>query len=436
LNKIYDKKGEYINPLSNIKTSLTSGKLTILRWERDCRMNYDVLVIGGGPAGCRTAGLIAEKGYKVLVAEEHRNIGEPMQCAGLVSPRTLKTANVPCNDIIINKIHGAYVHAPGGEILAIRGKETYGLVIDRSAFDRRLCDAARQAGAEIMTGTRAVVKDYYPEGVQVVLKTEGGERDAAASLLIGADGPNSEVARRINARRPDDIVSMYAAEVELKCPESDMVHIFLGEDVAAGWFGWLIPVDGKRARVGTGVSRSRNGRPQHCFRRMVEAYPDIFKGMQMIRGTGGIVPIGFPSRIYGERTLLVGDAACQTKPLSGGGLYLGLTGAGICSKVAADALFKRRFGMEQLAQYQNAWEKEMEEEIQTALSHRNIFLNMKDDEINMLIRFFNRPLWKYIISKYGDIDYPSWLAYKLSFARPWAEKFVLSRLEKMVKCGS
>ena len=162
-------------------------------------MNYDVLVIGGGPAGCRTARLIAEKGYKVLVAEEHRNIGEPMQCAGLVSPRTLKTAGVPCDDIIINKIHGAYVHAPGGEVLAIRGKETYGLVIDRSAFDRRLCDAARQAGVEIMTGTRASVKDYYPEGVQVVLKTEGMEKDAAASLLIGADGPNSKVARRINA---------------------------------------------------------------------------------------------------------------------------------------------------------------------------------------------------------------------------------------------
>ncbi len=399
-------------------------------------MNYDVLVIGGGPAGCRTAGLIAKKGYKVLVAEEHRNIGEPMQCAGLVSPRTLKTADVPCDDLVINKIHGAYVHSPGGATLAIRGKETYGLVIDRSAFDRRLCEGARQAGAEIITGTRAGVKEYIPEGVRVVLKTEGRERSAAASLLIGADGPNSEVARWAHVCRSGDIVSMYAAEVELKCPESDMVHVFLGKDIAAGWFGWLIPVDGKRARVGTGVSRGRNSRPQPCFRRMVEAYPDIFKGMQVIRGTGGIVPIGFPSRIYGDRTLLVGDAACQTKPLSGGGLYLGLTGAGICSKVAAEALFKRKFGVEQLAQYQRLWEKEMAEEIQTALSHRKIFVNMTDNEIDILIRFFNRPLWKYIISKYGDIDYPSWLAYKLSFARPWAEKFVLSRLEKMVKCGS
>ncbi len=399
-------------------------------------MNYDVLVIGGGPAGCRTAGLIAKKGYKVLVAEEHRNIGEPVQCAGLVSPRTLKTAEMSCDNLVLNKIHGAYVHSPGGQMLAIRGKETYALVIDRSAFDRGLCNAARQSGAEILTGVRAGVRDYSPESVRIILKTEDWEKTAAASLLVGADGPNSGVARSINAARSKDIVSMYAAEVELKCQETDMVHIFLGEDVAAGWFGWLIPVDGKRARVGTGVSMGRNSRPQICFKRMAQDYPDIFKGMRVIRSTGGIVPIGFPARIYGERTMLVGDAACHTKPLSGGGLFLGLTGAGICSKVAAEVLQKRRFGSEQLARYQFLWEKEMADEIQTALSHRKIFLNMKDREMDMLIRFFNRPLWKYIISKYGDIDYPSWLAGKLAFARPWAEKFVLSRLGKMVRCGS
>lgn len=321
-------------------------------------------------------------------------------------------------------------------MLAIRGKETYALVIDRSAFDRGLCNAARQSGAEILTGVRAGVRDYSPESVRIILKTEDWEKTAAASLLVGADGPNSGVARSINAARSKDIVSMYAAEVELKCQETDMVHIFLGEDVAAGWFGWLIPVDGKRARVGTGVSMGRNSRPQICFKRMAQDYPDIFKGMRVIRSTGGIVPIGFPARIYGERTMLVGDAACHTKPLSGGGLFLGLTGAGICSKVAAEVLQKRRFGSEQLARYQFLWEKEMADEIQTALSHRKIFLNMKDREMDMLIRFFNRPLWKYIISKYGDIDYPSWLAGKLAFARPWAEKFVLSRLGKMVRCGS
>jgi len=109
-------------------------------------VNYDVIVVGGGPAGCKAAGLIAGRGFKVLVAEEHERIGEPVQCAGLLSPRTLKAAAVP-EEIIINKIHGAYIHSPGGETLTVRGPEEYAYVVDRAVFDRKMSEQARQAGA-------------------------------------------------------------------------------------------------------------------------------------------------------------------------------------------------------------------------------------------------------------------------------------------------
>ncbi len=393
-------------------------------------MNYDVIVIGGGPAGCETARIIAEKGYKVLVAEEHRRIGEPMQCAGLVSPRTLKTAAMP-DAIIINQIHGAFVHSPGGEVLLIRDKEAYALVIDRSEFDRKLSERAVSAGAELMTGVRATVGEFFSDEASVKLKSHGGESTARARLLIGADGANSRVARRINAPEAEEVIRMCAAEVELECPEKDMVRIFLGSEIAPGWFGWVIPVDEKHARVGLGVS-GRDKHPRYYFNRMVEAYPGIFKGMKIVRGTGGVVPIGLLPRIYGERTLLVGDAACQTKPISGGGLYLGLLGAKLCAKVAAKSLSKGNLSPEFLSEYQWLWEREMADEIQTALGHRNIYLSMSDREMDKLISFFSRPLWQSIISRYGDVDYPSWLAGRLSFARPWAEKFFMAGFKKIL----
>lgn len=398
-------------------------------------MNYDVIVIGGGPAGCETARLIAEKGYKVLVAEEHRKIGEPIQCAGLVSLRTLKAAALP-GGMNISQIHGAYVHSPGGEVLSFRDREAYAFVIDRSEFDRKLSERAQAAGAEILTGVRASVGQFFPAEASVKLKSGGGETTVRTRLLIGADGANSRVARRINAPVAEDVIRMSAAEVELNCPEKDMVHIFLGRAIAPGWFGWVIPVDERHARVGLGVS-VRNKHPvSYYFNRMVDAYPGIFKDMNIVRRTGGVVPIGFLSRIYGEKTLLVGDAACQTKPISGGGLYLGLLGAKLCAKVAAKALSKGNLDPEFLSEYQWLWEREMADEIQTALDHRNIFLTMTDKEMDTLIHFFRRPLWQGIISKYGDIDYPSRLAGRLSFAGPWAEKFFMAGFKKIMNYHS
>lgn len=393
-------------------------------------MNYDVIVIGGGPAGSETARQIAQKGYKVLVAEEHQKIGEPIQCAGLVSPRTLQTAVMPV-DIIINQIHGAYVHSPGGEVLTVRDQKVYAFVIDRSKFDRILSDRAQYSGAEILTGVRAAIGEFFPDGASVKLKSRGRESIARASLLIGADGSNSRVARRINAPEAEDVIRMCAAEVELKCLEKDMVHIFLGKDIAPGWFGWVIPVDEKYARVGIGVS-GKGKHPTSYFNRMVEAYPGIFEGMKIVRATGGVVPIGLLPRMYGDRTLLVGDAACQTKPISGGGLYLGLLGAELCAKVAAKALIKGNLSPELLSEYQWLWERKMADEIQTATRHRNIFLTISDKEMDSLIRFFSRPFWQSIISKYGDIDYPSRLAGRLAFARPWAEIFFMTGFRKIL----
>lgn len=393
-------------------------------------MNYDVIVIGGGPAGCETARLIAEKGYKVLVVEEHRKIGEPMQCAGLVSPRTLKAAAIP-EGITINQIHGAFVHSPGGETLSIRGREVYALVIDRSEFDSKLSEKAQCAGAEVLTGVRAGVGEFFSDGISVKLKSCDGESTAKTRLLIGADGANSRVARRINIPAAENVIRMYAAEVELKCTEKDMVHIFLGREIAPGWFGWVIPVDENHARVGAGVS-GRDKHPRFYFKKMVETNPGIFKGMNIVRGTGGVVPIGLLPKIYGERTLLVGDAACQTKPISGGGLYLGLLGAKFCAKVAAKALIKEDLSQELLSEYQLLWDREMADEIQTALGHRNIFLTMSDKEMDALVRFFRRPLWQGIISRYGDIDYPSLLAGRLSLARPWAERFFMAGFKKIL----
>lgn len=393
-------------------------------------MEYKVVVVGAGPAGCTAAGLIAAEGHRVLVVEEHGLVGEPVNCSGLVSPRTLDLAGTT-TDIILNRIRGFCLHSPGGKRLSVTGNKDYALVIDRAAFDRQLAKKARESGAELLTWTRAAVKGRSSGGIELSLRSPGGRQVIKAPLVLGSDGANSRVARWLGLPRPQEMIRVFAAEVELESPNPEKLDIFIGRELAPGWFGWVIPVDRKRARVGIGAG-SGGGRPAALFKKLVEVRPERFRGMKVERFTGGIIPIGAGPRIYGPNVMLVGDAACQTKPLSGGGIYLGLRGAEACAGAALEALAGGDFSEKSLSRYQAAWEAEIGGEMRGALLRREIFKNLRDWETDLLVRFFNRPMWRGLIANYGDIDYTSVLGDRLASSRPWLGTRLAAGLKKVL----
>lgn len=395
--------------------------------EERFKLDYDVIVVGGGPVGCALARDIGAQGYRVLILEEHQEIGEPIRCAGLVSERTLKISRVSPK-VVLNQLKGAFVHAPEKNILKLEGKRVYALVIDRAAFDRELADQARQAGANILCNTQAVKFAYVGDKVQVETTSEAGNNIFTCRLLIGADGHNSAVARWRNLPRPSEKVSMYAAEVSLPTGNSHLARIFLDRRLAPGWFGWLFPTGNNRARVGVGSSPSLafegTSNPRLLFERLVERFSSFFGGMEVLRVTSGVVPIGFLEKTYDAHVLLVGDAAAQVKPISGGGLYLGLKAAACCAATAGEALAKKDFRSDFLKAYQEAWRKAIGSEIQCGLRHREAFLGLQNEEIEFFLGFFDKPHWRKLILKYGDLDYHSWLAAKLSFIPAWASRFL------------
>ena len=115
------------------------------------------------------------------------------------------------------------------------------------------------------------------------------------------------------------------AEGRLRISQADHVHVFVGQDLAPGWFGWIIPLGEGRVRIGIGCDYSQ--RPIACFRRLQAAYPDFFEGLKIDRMYGGIIPVVTVARSYDNGVMLVGDAAGQVKPFSGGGIYTGLVAA-------------------------------------------------------------------------------------------------------------
>lgn len=398
-------------------------------------MDYDVIVIGGGPIGCATARDIAAAGFRVLVAEEHPQIGAPLRCAGLVSTRTLQLSRVSPK-VIRHKLTGARVHSPGGDVLNLYGSRVYALAIDRVAFDRDLAAQAAAVGAEIAYSMRAVDLQLIPGGVRVMLRQSGScnnnIKEFTCRLVVGADGYRSLVARRLGILPKGEKVPLYAAEVELPNSDRQIVDIFIGNQVAPGWFGWIIPAGQGMARIGIGAPR----RPQKHFQQLVEANPGIFQGMRILQCTSGYVPVYFQDKSYGGHCLLVGDAAGHVKPISGGGLFFGLRCAELCADTAVDALDSGDLSEMSLSRYQEKWEKTVGQEIRCGLKHREVFLDLTDEDMDELIRFFNKPYWCKLILKYGDLDYHSKLAGRLANLPHWAKHFVKNSIKlMMVGCG-
>src|SRR2546428_721512 len=201
------------------------------------QLHCDVAVVGAGPAGSRTARNLARAGLSVRLLEEHRRVGVPSHCSGLISPRTLREAEIG-EDAIIHRITGAFVHTAHGSEVALGGDKTRAVAIDRVRWDETLAEQAQVAGADLV---RARLTGVERENSHVRLHTQTDGRDSTftARVVVGADGAHSRVARSLGLPGPAEKVYCLGIEGRLKTPREEFVHVFVGHNLAPGWFGWL-----------------------------------------------------------------------------------------------------------------------------------------------------------------------------------------------------
>jgi digeranylgeranylglycerophospholipid reductase len=374
----------------------------------------DVLVVGAGPAGSTTARLLAAGGHRVLLIEEHSRIGLPVQCAGLVSQRVLDLAGP--GPYLRQPVRGANVFGPSLKQFSFRADEPRAFVIDRAALDVHLGDRAAAAGAELRTSTRfdgLVRRD--PDGVTVRLTEDGGASiDLHARLVVGADGVTSSVARAFRLRRPVEILPAFEAEFPQSLGDVDSVEVYLGRTFAPGLFGWWIPDGRGGARVGIACDADGTSARRY-FERLLEHLAQRF-GRPFASPTGYLVsgiPIGIVPAISADRVLLVGDAAAQVKPLSGGGIFTGIRAAEIAARIAGEALRAGDLSAARLARYDAEWKAEFSEEFRKALYLRRLFARLTDRELDAVVEALGHGSLVGTVVAFGDIDFPTSVAREL-----------------------
>ena len=368
------------------------------------KYDCDVAVIGAGPAGSRTARDIARHGFKVLLIEEHQKVGIPSHCSGLISPRTWDLGEIGGEPIVINRLRGAYVHTGTEEAALGGGPAVQALAIDRIRWDELLAEQAYEAGVEPRRA-RFLTAERENGAFRIATQTDGKETTLRARLLIGADGAHSRVARSQGMGWPTEGVNALGIEGRLRTPREDFVHVFVGSKLAPGWFGWIIPLGSGKVRAGIGCYGWE--RPLNCYHRLLDAFPQIFGGIEVERMYGGPIPTSFAPRSYGWGTLLVGDAAGQVKPFSGGGIYTALVAAGLCAETAIAALEADDLSPQFLSRYEDAWKEAIGKELRRSLHIRRFGLSLSDSDVDRIVRALRHKRLTRIAEQLGDIDYPS-----------------------------
>ena len=390
--------------------------------------SFDVVVIGAGPAGGYLAGKVAKAGYEVALVEEHREIGEPIQCGGLVTPRVFDY--VHCKETIIGSVHGAELYSPSGRKLVIDGHLTEAVVVQRAMFDRAIATDAVRKGAHTFLGAQAQAARRGDGGVEVVLDQDGEPKTLRCKLLIGADGVRSNVAKWFDILRPKKIIPGFEVEMTGVRGDPGLVKLFIGNEIAPGFFGWIIP-SGDTARVGLclGEGNAFAYLEKMLLRPEVRQYT---KGAQPILYIAGGIPLGFPRRTYADNVMVVGDAACQTKAVSGGGIFTALMCSDFAATTAIEALEAQDFSARVLHRYHRAWTKSIGKELRKDLAIHESFSKLTDAQFEELFDIFDNPQMLELIEKKGDIDFPSKVGWALIKEDPRLLKYVGKALRTMI----
>jgi geranylgeranyl reductase family protein len=369
-------------------------------------MRCDVMVVGGGPAGCIAAAAMASE-LEVRVVEEHPRIGVPVQCAGLVTPRVVEMASA--EDTVINRVDGAYVHFPGGRTLELQGDEVKAVVVDRGEFDRCCASLAEKAGADITTGQKCRGVRRSAQGI--LASMEGGDMECKA--LLAADGYRSQIAGALGLPPARELVRGIEVDLRLRSEDQRRVRVFLGRKVAPGFFAWAIPC-GDLTRVGLCVSRG-NGAPLGYLNHLlsVQGWSEV----ERVRTYSGAIPLGYAERTYSDRVLVVGDAAGMAKPLSGGGIYTGLTAAEMAAETFKEAFRSGDMSVNALSRYERRWKEVLGSELRNSYLVRKVFVRMSDQDLDKVGARLDTPRAMEVISE-GDIDHPTALAPRLIRACP------------------
>lgn len=323
--------------------------------------DYDVLIVGGGPAGLSAAHQAARTGARVAVLEKSKEIGYPIHTSGGSWIKELSDLGIPGR--FMHPIHVGHFIAPEAQTV-FEYADPPSCILDVRGLYQYLAELASQAGAQLFVHSPVVSASLQPNvGWSVKVRRDGHEKRFQSALLIDASGASGFVARRLGLSNGFQRVGL-GAEYDLFAPDwpTHQVAFLFGSRFAPSGYAWIFPHADQRVRVGVGIiSPDSKSDPKMHLENLL-SNQTLFDGQlthlsRIEYHTGTIPSETLLERTVAERFLVTGDAGGLISILLGEGIRFAIDIGRMAGGVAGEAVKQARYDEGFLSQYEHLWRK-------------------------------------------------------------------------------
>ncbi len=348
-------------------------------------LDFDVIVVGGGPAGTSAAYMASKKGCTVALIEKERKIAETVRTSGVTWISDIEKFGIP--NECYNPIRKFSFCSPKNSV-TISDKIAKAAVLDVRKTYRFLAKRAEDAGAELFLNTNVsdVLKNSTGECTGVITKSNDKQIQFKGKVVIDASGFGSVVAKELGHVKQWKKFGV-GAEYEVKTEklEYDNWWLMVGKEYSPAGYAWIFPTSENTARIGVGI-----GKPDSDVDPTIRLNELIDKKMGPIKDLGeidkiefhyGLIPNeGLSRKTVYDNLILVGDSAGQANPLVLEGIRYAIRFGEVAGRVAADAITDGNTSKTSLMTYEKEWKKAIESNINSAVKVQNRWVGLSDDE--------------------------------------------------------
>jgi len=339
--------------------------------------------VGAGPAGSYIAYELASLGHDVAVFEEKSASGLNVCCTGIISTECFHSLGLG-TDVILTKANSIKFFSPAGRRLRLQTEKVQAYVVNRLLLDKALASKAQSQGAQYFFSSPVI--DIIPgkDSIQVETLCFGAREIFSARAVVLASGFKPKLPPKLGLGKIKSF--LVGAQTEIEDKNVDEPEVYFGQEIAPGSFAWLVPTSANKAYVGL-LATSQAKLHLQKFLNNLFCKGRITSREVEIRQKA--IPVGTLARSYGDRVLVIGDAAGQVKPTTGGGIYFGHLGARVAAEVLDEALRSDNLTAGQLSRYQKQWKAKMGKELSRGYWVRWAYAKLSDRQIEGIFNMFD-----------------------------------------------